>query len=86
MSASTEVARFIVALFASGVFSLMVLFFIEKAWLRSPLPGALIMAVLVMTLSALALFTVVDEGAWNLIASQRTAADGGQGAEAHGQN
>ena len=86
MSGSTEVARFIVALFASGVFWLMVLFFIEKAWRRSRLPGALIMAVLVMTLSALALFTVVDEGAWKLIASQQTAADGGQGAETHGQN
>jgi hypothetical protein len=44
------------------------------------------MAVLVMTLSALALFTVVDEGAWKLIASQRTAADSGQGAETHGQD
>jgi xanthine/uracil permease len=86
MSGSAEVARFIVALFASGVFWLMVLFFIEKAWLRSRLPGALIMAVLVMTLSALALFTVVDDGAWKLIASQQAPADRGQSAEAHGQN
>ena len=64
----------------------MVLFFIEKAWQRSRLPGALIMAVLVMTLSALALFTVVDEGAWKLIASQRTSADSAQGTDTHGQN
>jgi xanthine/uracil permease len=86
MSGSAEVARFIVALFASGVFWLMVLFFVEKAWLRSRLPGSLIMAVLVMTLSALALFTVVDDGAWRRIASQRTPADSGQGTETHGQN
>jgi xanthine/uracil permease len=73
MSDSAEIARFIVALFASGVFWLMVLFFVEKAWLRSQLPGARIIAVLVLTLSALALFTVVDEGAWKLIASQTEA-------------
>jgi hypothetical protein len=83
---STEVARFIVALFASGVFWLMVLFFIEKAWLRSPLPGAWLMAVLVMTLSALALFTVVDDGAWRLVASQTISAPGGEGTRTHGQN
>ena len=75
MSGSAEIARFIAALFASGIFWLMVLFFIERAWLRSRLPGALIMAVLVLTLSAIALFTVVDEGAWRVIASQ-TEADG----------
>jgi hypothetical protein len=86
MSDSAEVTRFIVALFASGVFWLMVLFFIEKAWLRSRLPGALIMAVLVMTLSALALFTVVDDGAWKLVASQSTSAESGQDAGVHGQN
>jgi xanthine/uracil permease len=86
MSGSAEVARFIVALFASGVFWLMVLFFIEKAWLRSRLPGALIMAVLVMTLSALALFTVVDDSAWKVIASQTTPADSGPGTDIHGQN
>jgi hypothetical protein len=50
-----------------------VLFFIERAWLRSRLPGALIMAVLVLTLSALVLFTVVDDGAWKVIASQTEA-------------
>jgi hypothetical protein len=83
---SAEVARFIVALFASGVFWLMVLFFVEKAWLRSPLPGARLMAALVMTLSALALFTVVDEGAWKLVASQTTPAPAGQGTDTHGQN
>jgi hypothetical protein len=77
MSGSAEIARFIAALFASGIFWLMVLFFIERAWLRSRLPGALIMAVLVLTLSAIALFTVVDEGAWRVIASQT---------EAHGQD
>ena len=77
MSGSAEFARFIAALVASGIFWLMVLFFIERAWLRSRLPGALIMAVLVLTLSALALFTVVDEGAWKVIASQT---------EAHGQD
>ena len=63
MSASAEVTRFIVAVFASGIFWLMVLFFVEKAWLRSRLPGALFMALVVMTLSALVLFTVVDDGA-----------------------
>jgi len=67
MSGSAEIARFIAALFASGIFWLMVLFFIERAWLRSRLPGALIMAVLVLTLSAIALFTVVDDGVWNVI-------------------
>lgn len=72
MSDSAEVARFIVALFVSGIFWLMVLFFVEKAWLRSRLPGAWLMAVLVLTLSALALFTVVDDNAWNVIASQAT--------------
>lgn len=83
---SAAMARFIVALFASGVFWLMVLFFVEKAWLRSRLPGAWLMAALVMTLSALALFTVVDESAWKLVASQTTSAPAGQGAETHGQN
>ena len=77
MPDSSEIARFIVALFASGIFWLMVLFFVEKAWLRSRLPGVLPMAVLVLTLSALALFTVVDDNAWKVIASQ---------ADAHGQN
>jgi len=47
-----------VALFASGIFWLMVLFFVERAWHRSRLPGALPIAVIVLTLSALTLFSV----------------------------
>jgi hypothetical protein len=70
MGASAEVARFIVALFASGIFWLMVLFCIEKTWLTSRLPGAMFMAALIMTRSALALFTLGDDGAWRLVASQ----------------
>jgi hypothetical protein len=44
------------------------------------------MALVVMTLSALVLFTVVDDGAWKLVASQALPADGGADAGARGQN
>ena len=86
MPDSFEISRFVIALFISGVFWLMVLFFVERAWLRSRLPGALFMALVVMTLAALVLFTVVDDGAWKLVASQTMPADGGSDAGTHGQN
>ena len=71
MPDSFEISRFVIALFISGVFWLMVLFFIEKAWLRSRLPGALLMATLVLALSAWALFrVVVDDTPWKMTASQ----------------
>jgi hypothetical protein len=71
MPDSFEISRFVIALFISGVFWLMVLFFLEKAWLTSRLPGALLMATLVLALSAWALFrVVVDDRPWKITASQ----------------
>jgi hypothetical protein len=71
MPDSFEVSRFVIALFISGIFWMMVLFFAERAWLRSRLPGALLMAMLVLALSAWALFrVVVDDRPWKMTASQ----------------
>ena len=73
MPDSFELSRYLIALFVSGVFWMMVLFFVEKAWLRSRLPGAVIAATLVLALSAWALFrVVVDDGAWKVAAGQNT--------------
>ncbi len=71
MPDSFELSRYLIALFISGVFWMMVLFFVEKAWLRSRLPGAAIAATLVLALSAWALFrVVVDDGSWKVTAGQ----------------
>ncbi len=70
-----ELSRFVIALFISGIFWMMVLFFVEKAWLKSRLPGALLMASLVLALSAWALFrVVVDDGSWKAAHTQASGA------------
>jgi hypothetical protein len=71
MPDSFEATRFLAALFTSGLFWMMVLFFIERGWLKSRLPGSLLMATLVLALSAWGLFkVVVDDGPWKMTASQ----------------
>jgi hypothetical protein len=65
MPDSFESTRFLAALFTSGLFWMMVLFFIERGWLKSRLPNSLVVATLVLALSAWALFkVVVDDEAW----------------------
>jgi hypothetical protein len=67
MPDSFETTRFLVALFTSGLFWMMVLFFIERGWLKSRLPGSLLMATLVLALSAWGLFkVVVDDVPWKM--------------------
>jgi hypothetical protein len=74
MPDSFETLRFLAALFASGLFWMMVLFLIERGWLKSRLPGSLVAAALVLALSAWGLFkVVVDDGPWKMTASQADA-------------
>ena len=54
-----ELTRFIVALFTSGIFWLMFLFYGEKAWHRGGLAGAKYMGVVVLVVSGLLFFKVV---------------------------
>ena len=71
MPNSSEATRFLMALFTSGLFWMMVLFFIERGWLKSRLSNSLVMATLVLALSAWALFkVVVDDEAWKMTTSQ----------------
>ena len=71
MPNSFEATRFLMALFTSGLFWMMVLFFIERGWLKSRLPGSLVAATLVLALSAWGLFkVVVDDAPWKATASQ----------------
>jgi uncharacterized membrane protein len=71
MPDSFELSRYLIDMFVSGVFWMIVLFFVERAWLRSRLPGAAIAATLVLALSAWALFrVVVDDGWWRVTAGQ----------------
>ena len=71
MPDSFETTRFMAALFTSGLFWMMVLFFIDRGWLKSRLPGSLLMATLVLTLSAWGLFkVVVDDEPWKMTPGQ----------------
>jgi hypothetical protein len=71
MPDSFETTRFLAALFTSGLFWMMVLFFIERGWLKRRLPGSLLAAALVLALSAWGLFkVVVDDAPWKMSASQ----------------
>jgi hypothetical protein len=67
----SDMVRFTVALFVSGIFWMMVLLLIEQARRKRQLPATLLMATLVLALSAWALFrVVVDDGLWKMTASQ----------------
>jgi hypothetical protein len=65
MPTTWELTRFIVALFTSGIFWLMFLFYGEKAWHRGGLAGAKYMGVVVLVLSGVLFFkVVVNDAAW----------------------
>jgi hypothetical protein len=67
MPDSFQVARFIVALFTSGIFWLMFLFYGEKAWQRGGVPGAKYVAAIVLVISGVLFFrVVVDDMAWKM--------------------